>query len=50
MKLHVGLHGDLALGLVPAVWPAHKILCPDELFNSAESKKKKKKQQQAPSE
>lgn len=39
MKLHVGLHGDLGLGPVPAVWPAYKTLCPDELFSSAESKK-----------
>lgn len=39
MKLHVGLHGDLDLGLMPAVWPARKSPCPDELFSSAEEKK-----------
>lgn len=49
MMLHVRLHGDLGLGLMPAVWPAHKTPCPDELFSSAEEKKKKI-QQQAPGE
>lgn len=38
MMLHAGLHGDLSLGLVPAVWTAHRTPGP-ELFSSAEEKK-----------
>lgn len=32
------LHGDLGVGPVPAIWPAHKAPGPDELFSSAGEK------------